>query len=361
MSESGAEQESFEGVEIIPVRRMHRFDEAGLARYLEANLDGFRAPLEVWQFEGGQSNPTYLIQSPSGEYVLRKKPPGKLLPSAHAVDREYRVISALRPTPVPVPETHLLCQDETVIGTAFYLMQRVAGRVLLDPLLPGFEPAERRAIYAQFVEILAALHNVDYGAVGLGDFGRPNGYYGRQISRWSKQYRASETEPIEAMDRLIDWLPDNIPASEASSIVHGDFRIGNCIVHPSEPRIVAVLDWELSTLGHPLADLGYCCMGYRAHLGHLGTFVGLDFEATGIPAEAEFVARYAELTGLDGIDNWVFYVAFSLFRLAAIVQGVYKRGLDGISPSALSVTYGEVCRQRAEQAWALLQDRPAPP
>ena len=347
--------DTHDGVEIVPVREAHRFDEAALARYLAGNLDGFEGPLTIRQFEGGQSNPTYLLETPGRDYVLRKKPPGKLLPSAHAVDREHRVISALADSGVPVPETYLYCGDESIVGTPFFIMQRVAGRVLVDPLLPDFSPAERSAVYDHFVEVLAALHRVDHEAVGLGDFGRPGSYYERQIGRWAKQYRASETEVIEAMDRLIDWLPENLPESDATGIVHGDYRIGNCIVHPSEPRIVAVLDWELSTLGHPLADLGYCCMGYHADLGHTGSFIGVDFEATGIPSEAAFVARYCALTGRREIENWTFYVAFALFRMAAIVQGVYKRGLDGIASSERATSFKEICRLRSEQAWELVR------
>ena len=346
--------EAFTGVELVPVRAAHRFDEAALRRYLANHLEGFSGPLDVVQFEGGQSNPTYLLRDETRTYVMRKKPPGELLPSAHAVDREYRVMSALADTEVPVPETYLFCADESIIGTPFFVMERVPGRVLIDPLLPDLRPVDRRALYEHFVEVLAALHRVDHEAVGLGDFGRPGNYYARQISRWSKQYRASETERIEAMDRLIDWLPENIPESDESGIVHGDYRLGNCIVHPSEPRIVSVLDWELSTLGHPLADLAYCCMGYRADTGHTGSFLEIDFAATGIPTEDEFVGRYCRLTGRDEIEHWTFYVAFALFRMAAIVQGVYKRGLDGIASSERAVTFKDVCRLRADQAWSLV-------
>ncbi|MDP6707340.1 MAG: phosphotransferase [Alphaproteobacteria bacterium] len=348
--------EAHDGVEIVPVREAHRLDEAALARHLTTHLDGFEGPLRVSQFEGGQSNPTYLLQTPGCQYVMRKKPPGELLPSAHAVDREYRVMTALAETDVPVPETLLFVEDESIVGTPFFIMQRVAGRVLVDPLLPGLSAADRRALYDHFAEVLAALHTVDHEAVGLGDFGRPGSYYARQIGRWTKQYRASETEDIPAMDRLIEWLPENVPESDTVSIVHGDYRIGNCIVHPTEPRIVAVLDWELSTLGHPLADLSYACMGYHADLGHIESFIGIDFEATGIPTEAAFVARYCAATGREEIENWSFYVAFSLFRIAAIVQGVYKRGLDGIASSERAIGFKDDCRLRAEQAWELVRD-----
>jgi aminoglycoside phosphotransferase (APT) family kinase protein len=343
------------GVELIPVRPAHAFDQAALTRYLEAHLPGYAGPLSVQQFEGGQSNPTFLLETPGRRYVMRKKPPGKLLPSAHAVDREYRVLTALAGTEVPVPETYRLCEDESVVGTAFYLMQHVRGRVLTDPLLPGLAPAERHALYLNFAEAMAALHTVDYAAVGLAEFGRAGSYYARQLSRWSKQYKASETERIEAMDRLLEWLPANIPAADETAIVHGDFRLGNCIVHPSEPRVVAVLDWELSTLGHPLADLGYACMGYHADTGHTGSFLGIDHQATGIPTEAEFLAHYCRHAGREAIPDWTYHVAFALFRMAAIVQGVYKRGLDGNAASARAKTFKEVCRLRAEQAWALVQ------
>jgi len=346
--------QGFAGVELIAVRPAHVFDQAALARYLERHLDGFAGPLTVRQFEGGQSNPTYLLETPGRAYVMRKKPPGKLLPSAHAVEREYRVMSALAAADVPVPATHHLCEDAAIIGTEFFVMAHVPGRVLTDPLLPELAPAERRALYDRFVVVLAALHCVDQDAVGLAGFGRAGNYYARQLARWSKQYRASETESIAAMDQLIEWLPQNIPAADETAIVHGDYRLGNCIVHPCEPRIVAVLDWELSTLGHPLADLAYCCMGYHADTGHTGSFIGVDFEATGIPSEADFVGRYCRLTGRGGIEDWSFHVAFALFRMAAIVQGVYKRGLDGIASSARATSFKDVCRLRAEQAWTLV-------
>ncbi len=342
------------GVEIIPVREAHRFDEAALKRYLADNLEGFSDGLEVSQFEGGQSNPTYHLSAGGRQYVLRKKPPGKLLPSAHQVDREYRVMTALRDSAVPVPKTYLLCQDDAIIGTPFYVMEMVPGRVLIDPLLPSLAPDERRRLYDHFIEILAALHAVDHEAVGLGDFGRAGNYYTRQIGRWTKQYLASQTDDIAEMNALIEWLPAHIPDSDQTTLVHGDYRIGNCITHPTEPRIVAVLDWELSTLGHPLADVAYCCMGYHSDVGTSDSFRGKDVEALGIPNEEQFVARYCEKAGRPGIDNWSFYLVFSLFRSAAIIQGVYKRGLDGISSSARSVEFGGICRSRAEAAWALV-------
>ena len=342
-------------VELTAVRPAHRFDEPALAAYLADHLDGFGGPMEVQQFEGGQSNPTFQLTAAGRDYVLRKKPPGDLLPSAHLVHREYRVIKALAESGVPVPEAYHLCRDPAIIGTDFFVMEKVEGRVLIDPSLQSFSRAERAALYDHFIEILAALHQVDYQAVGLGDFGRPGNFYARQIDRWTKQYVASKTDDLADMDKLMAWLPDNIPASDDSAIAHGDYRISNCVLHPSEPRIVAVLDWELCTLGHPLADLSYCCMGYHGTISRGDTFVGIDFEATGIPTEQAFVARYCELTGRDGIDDWTFYIVFSLFRSAAIVQGVYKRGLDGNASSDQTDQFADSCRIRADWAWRLVR------
>lgn len=345
-----------DGVELTPVRAAHWFDAAALGDYLAAKLPGFGDRMVVRQFEGGQSNPTYQLVAGGRRYVLRKKPPGKLLPSAHQVDREYRVMTALAETGVPVPRTHLLCTDEAIIGTPFFVMEMVAGRVLVDPLLPSLDAAERAKLYDHFVTVLAALHSVDFAAVGLGEFGRPGNYYTRQISRWSKQYAASKTESIPAMDGLMEWLPASIPASDETTIVHGDYRLGNCIIHPSEPRIVAVLDWELSTLGHPLADVAYCCMGYHGAVGMGDSFRGLDLTRLGIPSERAFLDRYCELAGRAEIADWRFYMAFSLFRSAAIIQGVYKRGLDGIASSERSGDFAGMCRVRADWAWALVRD-----
>lgn len=331
--------------ETIPVRAAHRLDTAKLLTYLAAHMDGIGDDITLHQFAVGQSNPTYMITTRGREFVLRKKPPGTLLPSAHAVDREYRVITALGGTEVPVPKTYLLCEDESVLGTAFFIMDKVPGRVLDDQFAPAFTPAERGAVYDHLLEVLAALHAVDYQAVGLGNFGRPGNYYTRQINRWTKQYVASQTEEIPAMDQLMQWLPDNIPVDDTTTLVHGDYRLGNTIVHPSEPRISAVLDWELATCGHPLADLAYCYVAC-----YMGTGEVLEL-LPGLPNEDEFIGRYCALTNRGGIPDWTFYKVFQLFRLAAIVQGVYKRGLDGISSSAKAVTYGDKCRNRAEAAW----------
>jgi aminoglycoside phosphotransferase (APT) family kinase protein len=340
--------------EIIPVRESQRFDEAALARYLGQHVPGFKGPLTVRQFEGGQSNPTFYLSTPGREYVMRKKPPGKLLPSAHAVDREYRVIAALAPQGVPVAKPFLLCEDAGIIGTAFYVMDYVRGRVLRDVLLPGMAPAERSAIYDAMNAAMAQLHNVDWQAAGLEGFGKPGNYYARQITRWTQQYEAAKTEEIEAMDALARWLPANIPPGDEAGVVHGDFRLENMIFDETEPKILAIIDWELSTLGHPLGDLAYNCMPYLATAPGRGPLEGID-PALGIPSLEDYVAAYCRRTNRPGIPGWTFYVAFSLFRSAGIVQGVYKRGLDGIASNATATTFGAVARQQAEYAWALVQ------
>jgi aminoglycoside phosphotransferase (APT) family kinase protein len=337
-----------------PVREAHRVDVRALEAYLADRLPGFAGPLEVRQFVGGQSNPTYHLGASSGEYVLRRKPPGKLLPSAHAVEREFRVIAALRGTGVPVPDALLLCEDPAVAGTPFYVMRYVAGRIMPELGLPGLGPAERRALWDDAVAVLARLHQVDWRAVGLGDFGRPGNYYDRQLHRWVGQYRASETETIPAMEHLIDWLPAHVPGDDATALVHGDFRIGNTVVHATEPRIVAVLDWELSTLGHPLGDLGYLCTAFRMPPGIDG-FRGLDLAEMGIPTEADVVARYCRLTGRDGIPDWEFYVAFALFRLAAICQGIMGRVRDGTANAPDARRRGERAGPLADAAWAVVE------
>ena len=340
-----------------PVTQAHRFDEAALAAYMAQHVEGFRGPLQVEQFRGGQSNPTFRLRAASGEYVMRRKPPGKLLPSAHAVDREYRVITALGGTAVPVPRTFALCADESVIGTMFYVMEHVAGRVLWDPLLPGMQPAERRAIYGEMNRVIAALHSVDYSAIGLGDYGKPGNYFARQIDRWSKQYKASETEPIDAMDRLIEWLPANIPPGDDTSIVHGDFRLDNMIFHPTEPRVLAVLDWELSTLGHPMADFAYHVMAWRLSPAEYRGLRGADLPALGIPGEEEYVQMYLDRTGRPrpGARDWEFYLAFNLFRAAAIFQGVMARAMAGNAASAQAVETGKRARPTAEFGWKLVE------
>ena len=346
---------------LTPVRQVHAFDEGRLADYMKANVAGFRGPIVVLQFEGGQSNPTFHLTDDAGHmFVLRKKPPGKLLPSAHQVDREYRVIKALSDhTDVPVPKPYALCQDDSVIGTAFYIMQFLPGRILTDPRMPGISPADRGKIFDSMNDVLARIHNVDYRAVGLGDYGREGQYIQRQLARWSSQYDLARTEHIEAMEALKQWLPANIPPGDETRINHGDYRLGNTIVHPTEPRIVAVLDWELSTLGHPLADLGYNCMTYHfgEGFGASGGYAGLDLKAFGIPSEAEYLAAYARRTGRKEVPSWDFYLAFSLFRLAAIVQGVYKRGLDGNASSETATQYGNRAKAMADLAWSIVGKR----
>ncbi|MCG6911521.1 MAG: phosphotransferase [Deltaproteobacteria bacterium] len=346
--------------EIREVRKAHRLDEERLANYLKAHLDNFSGSLNVRQFGYGQSNPTYLLEDlESGKsYVLRKKPPGKLLPSAHAVDREYRIIEALGKTDVPVPGVHLLCTDASVVGTPFYVMDQVTGRIFRSPIVPeAGDAAERAAIFDAMNATLARIHSVDWERLGLADYGKPGNYMARQTGRWSKQYRASQTEEIQSMEHLMDWLAANVPDDDTTTIVHGDFRLENMIVHPTEPRILAVLDWELSTLGHPLADLAYNCMGYHLPAGEkqrMG-YMGIDFAATGIPTEAAYVDAYCRRTGRKEIPQWTFYIAFSLFRIAAIVQGVYKRGLDGNASASDAKTYGEMVKGLADVAWNLVE------
>lgn len=343
--------------ELTPVREGHGFDEAALERYLGARIPGFTGPLVVRQFEGGQSNPTFRLEAGGRRYVLRKQPPGELLPSAHQVDREFRVMKALEGTGVPVPKMLALCDDPAIIGTRFYVMEWVAGRVFAETRLPGLEPTQRRAIYLDLARVLATLHNVSPEEVGLGDFGRPGNYYERQIGRWTKQYLASKTEEIEAMDKLMAWLPDNIPEQRRTVVVHGDYRLGNAMIHPEEPRIVAVLDWELSTLGDGLADLGYLCQDYHGESYEDAGLLGADLAALGIPTEAEMVAEYCRHAGIDRIDNWPFYLIYNMFRSAAIIQGVYRRGLDGNASSSKALQFKEAARMRAERAWAMVVAR----
>ena len=342
--------------ELTSVRAGHRFDAEALARYLETRVPGFERPMQVEQFEGGQSNPTFRLTAGGSRYVMRKQPPGQLLPSAHQVDREYRVMKALEGTDVPVPRMHALCEDPSVIGTKFYVMEWVDGRVFAETRLPGLEREERRSIYLDLARILAALHNVDPDAVGLGDFGRPGNYYERQIGRWTKQYVASKTEEIEAMDRLMAWLPDNIPEQRKTVIVHGDYRLGNTLIHPTEPHIVAVLDWELSTLGDGLADLGYLCQDYHGEAYNDVGLAGADLDALGIPTEEEMLATYCRQAGIGEIENWPFYLIYNMFRSAAIIQGVYKRGVDGNASSTKALEYKEAARLRAERAWKLVEE-----
>jgi aminoglycoside phosphotransferase (APT) family kinase protein len=352
--------EQFTGTQ--PVREQHAFDAAALQAWLHGRLPGFEGPLEVTQFKGGQSNPTYLLRTPEASCVMRAKPgpAARLLPSAHAIEREFRVMGALQGTGVPVARMLLLCEDESVIGRAFYLMEYVQGRVFWDQSLPGLTPAQRGEIYDEMNRVIAALHSVDVAAAGLADYGKPGNDFDRQIGRWSKQYLASQTEAIEPMDHLLQWLPAHVPAGarDASqvSVVHGDFRLDNMIWHPTEPRVLAVLDWELSTLGHPLADFSYHCMAWHIPPGTFRGIGGLDLGALGIPPEREYVRRYCARTGRGDPDavmaDWNFYLAYNLFRLASITQGIARRVLDGTAASAQARATGAATRPLAEMAWA---------
>jgi aminoglycoside phosphotransferase (APT) family kinase protein len=342
----------------VPVMERHRFDAASLDSYLSQHLDGYRGGLDVRQFDSGHSNPTFFVSAEMAggarrDFVLRKKPPGQLVASAHQVDREFRVISALAATDVPVARACLLCTDDSVIGQMFYVMDAVPGRILVDAAMPDQTAAERAAIFDSMNDVLARLHKVDPAKVGLADYGRTGHYVARQVARWSKQYAELKTEEIPAMDRLIAWLPEHIPAEDPTTIVHGDYRLGNLIVHPTEPRIVAVLDWELSTLGQPLCDLAYNCLGYHMPEPPHG-FARADLAALGLPTEQDYVDAYCRRTGRRGIAHWTYYLAFSLFRLAAIAQGVYRRGLQGNSSNPESIKMSRATRERAELAWSLV-------
>jgi len=330
-----------------PVAESHRFDEAALDRWMAANVEGYAGPLEVRQFKGGQSNPTYQLVTPTKKYVMRRKPPGKLLPSAHAVDREYKVITALYPTGFPVARSYGLCIDDAVIGTMFYVMDMVEGRILWDQALPQYEPAERHAIYMAKLKTLADLHNTDYEAIGLGDFGRPGNYMVRQIARWTKQYKASETVHIDEIEKLIEWLPATAPEQTRTSIVHGDYRLDNMALHPTEPRVIAVLDWELATLGEPLADFSYLLMNWVN-----GSISALpDLKAHGIPTIEEYVAEYCRLTGRDGLPELNWYFAYNAFRLAGILQGIVGRVRDGTANSPQAAAMSERVPALAKAAW----------
>jgi aminoglycoside phosphotransferase (APT) family kinase protein len=338
--------EQFTGTK--PVEERHRIDAASLEKFL-----GFRIA-QVEQFKGGQSNPTYRLTAADGKkYALRRKPPGKLLPSAHAVDREYRVISALHKVGFPVAKPHVLCEDDSVIGTAFYVMDCVEGRVLWDQALPGMTQAERFAIWDELNRVISLLHSLDYRALGLEDFGKPGSYIERQVGRWTKQYQASETQKIAAMDNLIAWLPKNIPPETGTTVVHGDYRLDNTIFHPGEPRILAVLDWELSTLGDPLADFAYHCMSWHIPPGQFRGISGLDLAALGIPDEKTYIGMYCRRTGKPPIDpsHWDFYMAYNLFRIAAILQGIAKRVVDGTAASAHARDAGSRAPMMAELGW----------
>jgi aminoglycoside phosphotransferase (APT) family kinase protein len=328
-------------------------DTTALDAWAKANVEGWRGPSVAKKFPTGQSNPTYLIEAASGRYVLRRKPPGKLLKSAHLIEREFRVLKALEGAGYPAPRPLALCEDEGVIGTAFYLMTFVDGRVLWDPALPDLQREDRRPIYDAMNEGLARLHSIDVAAAGLSDYGKPGSYLARQYQRWTDQYRASETARVEDMERLIAWLADRVPTDDGRvALVHGDWRIDNMIFDSTSPRLLAVLDWELSTLGHPFADLAYQCMQWRLPNGRYRGLGGVDRAATGIPTEAEYVAAYCQRMGLGAIPDWTFFIAFSFFRSIAIHQGVYKRALDGnASNPELARQVGESMPFVAHVAW----------
>jgi aminoglycoside phosphotransferase (APT) family kinase protein len=340
---------------LVPVLANHRFDEGALKDYLTAHLPGFSGECVIQQFQGGQSNPTFHLATRDREYVLRKKPPGILLPSAHAVDREFTIMKALAGSGVPVPRMDLLCTDTSVIGQMFYVMEYIEGRVFSDALLPAVERSERVAIYDAMNATLAKLHSVDIAKAGLAEFGRPEQFMARQIGRWSKQYVATQLADSPAMDRLMEWLPRQDFGPQDVAIHHGDFRLGNLIFHPTEPRVLAVLDWELSTLGHPVADLAYNCLSYYGAPYTTQSPTLEQLTELGIPTEAQYVQRYCERTGRAPIAQWRLFIVFQLFRIAAILAGVYKRALDGNASDARALERSKVYRALAERAWEVAQ------
>jgi aminoglycoside phosphotransferase (APT) family kinase protein len=337
-----------------PVSERQKFDVGALQEYMRAHVEGYSGDLTVEQFKGGQSNPTFKLTAGGHSYVLRTKPApaAKLLPSAHAIDREFRVMDALNKAGFPAAKQHALCTDESIIGRAFYIMEFVDGRVLWDQSLPGMSKEQRAGIYDEMNRVIAQLHTIDYVAIGLGDYGKPGNYLGRQIDRWTKQYKASETEKIDAMDALIEWLPKNIPAGDETSIVHGDYRLDNMIFHPTEPRILAVLDWELSTLGHPLADFSYHCMSWHIPPGQFRGIGGLDHMALGIPTEEQYIAKYSQRTGKTlSKEDFNVYLVYNMFRMAGILQGIMKRYVDGTAASEQALKSGQAARPMAEMGW----------
>jgi aminoglycoside phosphotransferase (APT) family kinase protein len=348
-----------------PMHEMHSIDTAKLTAWLNAHLPGFKGPVSLERFKGGQSNPTYQLITPDQTYVMRTKPGpvAKLLPSAHAIEREFKVMQGLYGTDVPVPQMHVLCEDESIIGRAFYVMAFVQGRVLWDQTLPSLNNMARASIYDEMNRVIAALHTVLFAERGLENYGRPGNYFERQIGRWSKQYAASVTQPIPEMDKLIEWLPAHMPASaqDASkvSIVHGDYRLDNLMFHPTQPRVLAVLDWELSTLGHPLADFSYLCMAWHIPPGTFRGIGGVNIAALGIPSESEYIHKYCDRTGLanpaDLKADWNFYLAYNMFRIAAILQGIAKRVETGTASSDEAKANGAGARPMAELAWKFAQ------
>lgn len=329
-----------------------RLDEARLTAWMNRNIEGFAGPLHIEKFAGGQSNPTYKISTKTNNYVLRRKPYGKLLPSAHAVDREYRVLSGLYPTGFPVAKPYGLCMDEAVIGSMFYVMDMVEGRTIWDGSMPGSNPSERRATYIEMIDTLAALHNIDVSSAGLLEYGKPGNYFGRQIERWTKQYRLSETETMPEMEKLIAWLPATMPEQTRTSVVHGDYRIDNMIFHPTEPKVLAVLDWELSTLGDPLADFTYVCMAWVINNEGRSGVLDLDRKALGIPELDTVIERYCKATNRDSVPDMNWYLAYNFFRLAGIMQGIKKRVIDGTASSSHAKAMSQRVFPLVEAAWS---------
>lgn len=329
-------------------------DTTALVAWMADHVEGFRGPMAMTPLSGGQSNPTFKLSAESGQYVLRRKPFGVLLPSAHAVEREYRILRALHETAVPVPRVHALCEDASIIGSVFYIMDFVPGRIYMSALDPTIAPAERSALFAAMNQTIGALHVIDPAAVGLDDFGRSTNFLQRQIGRWIKQYHASLTEPIPAMDRLIEWLPTAMPEERPARLVHGDFKIDNLVFHPREPRVIAVLDWELATLGDPLADFAYHGMAWHLEPDLFRGWAGEDLDRLGIPSEADYLSAYRKNTGIADIPHWRFYLAFSMFRLAAILQGIAKRALDGTAADLDARAVGRQARPVAERAWEIV-------
>ena len=337
-----------------PVAERQKVDLGALSDYMHKHVAGFSGDLQIQQFKGGQSNPTFMLTAGSQRYVLRTKPApaAKLLPSAHAIEREFRVMDALSKAGFPAAHQYALCEDEEVIGRAFYIMEFMDGRVLWDQSMPDMSNAERAAHYDEMNRVIAQLHTIDYKAIGLETYGKPGNYFGRQIDRWTRQYKASETEHIPAMEHLIEWLPQHIPAGEQTTIVHGDYRLDNMIFHPTEPRILAVLDWELSTLGHPLADFSYHCMSWHIVPGLFRGIAGLDLKSLGIPTEEDYLAKYSERTGIAiHKEDFRFYLAYNMFRMAGILQGIMKRYQDGTAASEQALKNGQAARPMAEMGW----------
>lgn len=353
MSEPGFEH--FAGTMAVSSRQ--QFDIDALTTWMGAHVGGFQGPLTVEQFKGGQSNPTFKLITPAKTFVMRSKPgpAAKLLPSAHAIEREFQVMAALKKAAMPVANMIALCVDESVIGRAFFIMEFVDGRVLWNPALPGMTPTERAAIFDEMNRVIARLHQVDFAAIGLAGYGKAGNYFERQIARWTKQYRASETETIDAMDKLIEWLPQHIPPGEETSIVHGDYRLDNLIFHATEPKVLAILDWELSTLGHPLADFAYHCMAWHVPPSAFRGLAGLNLEELGIPDFKSYVATYCQRTGRPGIENFEYYLAYNLFRMAGILQGIMKRVANGTAASEQAVAMGKAARPLAELGWKVAE------